>query len=466
MSHADAAAAAPPVAPRTVRNRLRSIGRASVVTHGAVARDVALHVAVDAPAHLERGDLVHLRHATHVAVAGAAAPGAQDLDVPLVWEAHETWECVHARPHERLLGGPRLAHLLDLRFMGRVGAADNLMTTEAGLHRGDPRLARDGHGAVTVQAGDLVLTGVDVVTEEDRLAGALQPPRVADDGSLVARRRLTGLCRGRKGDRQCDRDTGPDPPTPLRHPERSMANGIGLCCETACGRRNVAPAPNGAQALHTKALFRSCQQLMLQPNDGNERVDGVQVGELHPTPAHAAGHPTVADCLSRGTRQAVGHGELALLGLGENERAREPGLHGVEVAELAPTDLVHPDPFPGRTHEHHLLGDVAEGADAFARPLEPLRGARRQILERGLGLGTLARGGVEIGRPVPGRLMIDGDHDVVYCKRRVTERKRPASSRRAIDTPGTAMRPSRLMLSLITSAPRPNQRTLGSTSEG
>src|SRR5216110_1610088 len=121
------------------------------------------------------------------------------------------------------------------------------------------------------------------------------------------------------------------------------------------------------------------------------------------------------------------------------------------VTELAPADLVHPDPFPGGTHEHHLLGDVAEGADAFARPLEPLRGARRQILERGLGLGTLARGGVEIGRPVPGRLMIDGDHDVVYCKRRVTERKRPASSRRAIDTPGTAMRPSRLMLSLITS---------------
>src|SRR5207245_11336121 len=105
-----------------------------------------------------------------------------------------------------------------------------------------------------------------------------------------------GLCRGRKRDRQCDRETGPDPPIPLRHPERSMANGSGLCCETACGRRNVAPAPNGAQALHTNALFRSCQELMLQPNDGDERVDGVEVGELHPTPAHAAGHPTVADC--------------------------------------------------------------------------------------------------------------------------------------------------------------------------
>src|SRR5436305_12698038 len=94
MSHADAAAAAPPVAPRTVRNRLRSIRRASVVTHGAVARDVALHVAVDAPAHLERGDLVHLRHAIHVTVTSAAALGAQHLDVPHVREAHESGERV------------------------------------------------------------------------------------------------------------------------------------------------------------------------------------------------------------------------------------------------------------------------------------------------------------------------------------------------------------------------------------
>src|SRR6266481_6091894 len=79
MSHADAAAAAPPVALRTVRNRLRSIGRASVVTQRAVARDAALHVAVDAPAHRQRGNLVHLRHGAHVTVAGAAALGAKTL---------------------------------------------------------------------------------------------------------------------------------------------------------------------------------------------------------------------------------------------------------------------------------------------------------------------------------------------------------------------------------------------------
>src|SRR5437867_5090309 len=251
MSHADAAAAAPPVAPRTVRNRLRSIRRASVVTHGAVARVVALHVAVDAPAHLERGELVDLRHATHVAVAIDAALGAKDLDVALVREMHEAGQRVHASPHGRLLVDPRRSDLFDLRLIGLRGTADDLVTAEAGLHRGDPRLARDGHRAVTIQAGDLILTGVDVVTEKNGLAGTLEAPRVADDGSFGRGRGLTGLCRGRESDQQCDRDAppGPDPTTPLRHPARSMANGIGLCCETDCGRRNVAPARKRTQGL-------------------------------------------------------------------------------------------------------------------------------------------------------------------------------------------------------------------------
>src|SRR6266571_3694435 len=224
MSHADAAAAAPPVAPRTVRNRLRSICRASVVTHGAVTRDAALHVAVDAPAHRERGDLVYLRHGTHVAVAVDAALGAQDLDVTLVREAHEARERVHTSPLGRPFVGPRLAHLLDFRLMGRRGAADHLMTAEAGLHRGDPRLARDGHRAVTVQAGDLVLTGVDVVTEEDGLAGTGEFPRVGDDASCGGRCRLSVLRRGWAGNEESDSDAGRGPTTPLRHQSRSMAN--------------------------------------------------------------------------------------------------------------------------------------------------------------------------------------------------------------------------------------------------
>src|SRR6059036_1926212 len=114
ISHADAAAATPPVAPSTVRNRLRSIGRASVVTQGAVARDVVLRVAVDAPTHLERGDLEHPGHAIHVAMARAAALRPQKRDVALVREAHEAREGMHAGPHGRLLVDPRVAHLLDL----------------------------------------------------------------------------------------------------------------------------------------------------------------------------------------------------------------------------------------------------------------------------------------------------------------------------------------------------------------
>src|SRR5207237_1885985 len=54
-----------------------------------------------------------------------------------------------SRPHGRLLVGPRVAHLLDLRLVRLGGSADHLMTTEAGLHRRDPRLARDGHRIVT-----------------------------------------------------------------------------------------------------------------------------------------------------------------------------------------------------------------------------------------------------------------------------------------------------------------------------
>src|SRR5207249_2666247 len=125
----------------------------------------------------------------------------------------------------------------------------------------------------------------------------------------------------------------------------------------------------------------------------------------------------VADGLPRRPRQAVGLCELALLALAQNERAREARLHGVEVAELAPADLVHPDPFPGGAHEHHLLGNMPEGAHAFARPLEPLGGAQRQILERRFGLGTLARAGVEIGRPVARRLVVDGDNSVLIVNR-------------------------------------------------
>src|SRR2546425_2133434 len=63
----------------------------------------------------------------------------------------------------------------------------------------------------------------------------------------------------------------------------------------------------------------------------------------------------------------------------------------MEIPELAAADLVHPHPLPCRPHEHHLLGDVLERADALSRLLEALCRARREILDRSVRLGALAR---------------------------------------------------------------------------
>src|SRR2546425_9305804 len=78
----------------------------------------------------------------------------------LVREAHEARERVPADPVGRLSVRKRLADLLDLRLMRRRRPADHLVASEARLERRNPGFARDGHCAVTVQAGDPVLTGV------------------------------------------------------------------------------------------------------------------------------------------------------------------------------------------------------------------------------------------------------------------------------------------------------------------
>src|SRR2546425_8837769 len=127
------------------------------------------------------------------------------------------------------------------------GDGNHLMAAKARLDRRDPRLARNSDRAVAVEAGDLVLAGVDVVTKEDRLPGTGEFPRVADDGGSEDRGTLSVLRRGGAGNEQSDCDAGRGPTTPLRHQSRSMAN-VSCVCGTACGRQNVAPPANGAQA--------------------------------------------------------------------------------------------------------------------------------------------------------------------------------------------------------------------------
>src|SRR5690349_17037651 len=98
MPQAETAAAPPPVTPRILRNRLRFIPsvmsspRPSLeMARRAVARHLALDVASDAPAHLERRRLVETRLFGDLAVAIGARFGtrAERLDVPHVGEVHE-----------------------------------------------------------------------------------------------------------------------------------------------------------------------------------------------------------------------------------------------------------------------------------------------------------------------------------------------------------------------------------------
>src|SRR5690348_17728458 len=150
---------------------------------------------------------------------------------------------------------------------------------------------------------------------------------------------------------------------------------------------------------------------MLETDDVDERIDAFKIRELHPTPAHAAGHAAIANRLARRARQAVRYGELPLLLFADDERSGETRFHRMEVPELAPPDFVHPDPFPRRPHEDHLLRHVPERPDAFARALEALRRARGQVLAGRIRLGTLARRRVQVRGPITGGLVVDGNHD-------------------------------------------------------
>src|SRR3989442_9113741 len=217
---------------------------------------------------------MYLGHGTHVPVAGAAALGAEDLDVAHVRKPHEAGQCVDAYPLGWLLADPRLAHLLDLRLMRRCRAGDHLVAAEARLERRDPRLARNRHRAVAVQAGNLVLTGVNVVAKEDRLPGTGEFPRVANDGSRVGRRSLPVLRRGGAGNEESDCEAGRGPTTPLRHQSRSMAN-VSCVCGTACGRQNVAPPADRAQAPPPRAggvAIWSRPELNFQPGHPPQSV--------------------------------------------------------------------------------------------------------------------------------------------------------------------------------------------------
>src|SRR5688572_21424959 len=131
-----AVAAPAPVTPRILRNSRRRtpagwvvsvIG--SVVTHAAVVPNLALHVTVHAPAHVERLLLVHGKHLLHLPVTRLTRDAR--VDVAHVRELHVVGYLVNAHPRDRLILRRELLELRDLRAFRSVGTprADHRVTS-------------------------------------------------------------------------------------------------------------------------------------------------------------------------------------------------------------------------------------------------------------------------------------------------------------------------------------------------
>src|SRR5215510_2156551 len=148
---------------------------------------------------------------------------------------------------------------------------------------------------------------------------------------------------------------------------------------TACGREECS-AP--AECRTSPGSVGTRQQVMLETDHIHESVDCFEVGEFHPAPADTVYHFAVAHRVFHRASQTVGEDQLLFFAVVQHERPAHPGFHRVEKAELAASDLVHPHPLPGDAHEHHLLGDVAQRADSFARPLEASGGELGEIAGR------------------------------------------------------------------------------------
>jgi hypothetical protein len=81
---------------------------------------------------------------------------------------------------------------VDLADLGVVRDADDLVTADAALDGGQPRVLGAARIGVTVLAGNLERPGVDDVIEEDRLPGrATRAREVRQPGRASVRTKLT-----------------------------------------------------------------------------------------------------------------------------------------------------------------------------------------------------------------------------------------------------------------------------------
>src|SRR5687767_971744 len=159
-------------------------------------------VAVHAPAHVERGGLIHGFHVLHIAVAGLAADAG--VDVPHVREVDVLGKLVNANPRNGLLLVPVGSELLDLR----LSRGDDGVTPHAGAYSGESWVRRAVRGEVAVEAVHLQRVHVNRVAERYRLLG-----------SVSFRRRGAAVCREHGGeDGDADESGHRQPCTAQVHP--------------------------------------------------------------------------------------------------------------------------------------------------------------------------------------------------------------------------------------------------------
>src|SRR5439155_11622032 len=155
-------------------------------------------------------------------------------------------EGVDADPLDRTLLVPCSAQLPNLSPVGAVGAPDGKMAAHARLHRWNPRLSGSTHRVMTILTLNAELSRVNVVPEEDRLAGAFEARRVGHSqlgrGQGVAAQGLAGdrgfgLLGGGVAENREDHDQG-------RHSRRHSCDQLSHASASALWRSTTrAPHP-------------------------------------------------------------------------------------------------------------------------------------------------------------------------------------------------------------------------------
>src|SRR5258705_18891 len=74
-------------------------------------------------------------------------------------------------------------------------------------------------------------------------------------------------------------------------------------------------------------LLGTCQQLVLKADDVDERGDGLEIREFHPTMPDTARQGPISHRLFHNSRQSVGRADLLLFRAGQDERAADARLH-------------------------------------------------------------------------------------------------------------------------------------------